>query len=420
MNLRLCCLYLTGLVGGTVPVSAGDGYATSSQAVNALGLDLLAKGADAGGNALWSPYSIQSALAMTYAGAAGETRAEMGRVLHFPADSADLGRSFAALRKALDQVTRHTAEQAKRAKEYGGPGEPVLLTVANRLFGQQGYAYREAFLAEMRDSHNSPFQAMDFINHANEERVKINHWVGGQTRQRICDLIPAGGLTGDSRLVLVNAIYLKAPWAEEFSAGATKPWPFRVHGGKPVNVPTMYRRGRAGWAKHDGYQSITVPYFGDDLQLLVLLPDAPDGLAAMEARLTPALLGGCAKAEEREVALYLPKFKLKPPLLKLGKVLRQLGMASAFNEPRGSANFDGIAPRKPGDYLYISEIFHQTFFALDEHGTEAAAATAVAMADAAGMPAKPVEVRVDRPFWFAIQHRPSGMCLFLGRVTDPR
>jgi serpin B len=423
MNHHLTTLCMTVLSLGIPLVSpAAEIPSAAAQAVNALGLDLLAKGTEARANALLSPYSIQSALAMTYAGAAGDTRTQMAKVLHYPADEAAVHQSFSALQKALDEVAETTAERTKNAAQMGGPGEPILLTVANRLFGQKGYEFRQPFLDLTKDSYSAPLQMMDFIGSADKERIKINGWVKEQTHKRICDLIPANGLTEDTRLVLVNAIYMKAPWAEEFPDGATKPLPFQVKGTEAQNVPTMFRLGHMGYAKREGYQVITVPYIGGDMQLLVLLPDAKDGLAAMEAKLTPEILGACANSGSAELKLYLPKFKIEPSLFKLGKVLRTLGMASAFNEPKGSANFDRMAPRKPDDYLYISEVFHKTFLALDEKGTEAAAATAVAMMRATGFIEKPqpIEVRVDRPFLFAIQHRPSSACLFLGRVTDPR
>lgn len=392
-----------------LPVQA-DSPAVAAQAVNALGLDLLAKGTEANSNTLLSPYSIQSALAMTFAGAAGDTRAEMARVLHYPADEASLHQSFAALRKATDSVKKD--------------GNPILLTVANRLFGQQGDEFRQPFLDLVKDTYGAPFQPMDFVRNAPEETRKINGWVEEQTQQRIRDLILPGTLNFYTRLVLVNAIYMKAPWVESFDARATQPQPFQVKGseGEARNVPTMFRKDRMGYAKRDGYQIITVPYTGGDMQLLVLLPEAKDGLAALEAKLTPEILGGCANLHSSELRLYLPKFTLEPPLLKLGKTLRTLGMTSAFDQPKGSANFDRMASRHPDHYLYITEVFHKTFLALDEKGTEAAAATAVQMspADAPALPTESIEVRVDHPFLFAIQHRPSGACLFLGRVTDPR
>jgi serpin B len=416
----LCSAVLS--LGTSLVVSAADNPSAAAQAVNALGLDLLAKGTDANTNALLSPYSIQSALAMTYAGAAGETRTQMAKVLHYPEDETALHQSFTDLQKALEAVTKTTAERAKIAKDQGGPGEPFVLTVANRLFGQDGYAFRQPFLELVKDRYRAPLEMMDFIHNADKERLKINGWVEEQTHKRIRDLIPANGLNDETRLVLVNAIYMKAPWAETFSEGTTQPLPFQVKGNETLKVPTMRRTAHMGYAKREGYQVITVPYIGGDMQLLVLLPDAKDGLAAMEAKVTPDILSGCAKPGTSEVELFLPRFKMEPPLFKLGKVLCSLGMAGAFDKPQGSANFDRMAPRKPNDYLYISEVFHKTFLALDEKGTEAAAATAVVMMRATAFieKPKPLEVRVDRPFLFAIQHRPSGTCLFLGRVTDPR
>lgn len=395
----------------------------AAEAVNALGLDLLTKGQGAKANALLSPYSIQSALAMTYAGAAGDTRAEMARVLHYPDDEAGLHQSFAALQKALAEVAKQTAERAENAKKYGGPSEPVTLTVANRLFGQQGYEFRQPFLALVRDNYGAPLQLMDFVHKAPAARLEINAWVEDQTRQRIRDLIPPDGIDRETRLVLVNAIYLKAPWAEEFSTNLTKLRPFHINGGATQDVPTMERQDRFGYAERDGYRIVTLPYSGNDIQLLILLPNAVDGLAALEAKLTPYDLKLAATPGNADVKLQLPKFKLEPPLLRLSEALIGLGMKSAFNKPEGSANFDRMAPRKPDDYLKISEVFHKTFLELDEKGTEAAAATAVVMmrvTSFAGKKPEPVEVRVDRPFLFAIQHRPSGACLFLGRVTDPR
>jgi serpin B len=177
------------------------------------------------------------------------------------------------------------------------------------------------------------------------------------------------------------------------------------------------------YAKHDGFTAVALPYAGRDLQFLILLPDAPDGLAALEKELTPELLAGCATMNSQLVSLELPKLKFQPPTLSLGGALQALGLKTAFDQPRGSANFDRMAPRKPNDYLFIGEVFHKTFLALDEEGTEAAAATAVAMVAGLGIfstPPQPIVVKVDHPFLFAIQHREGGACLFLGRVTDPR
>jgi serpin B len=408
------------LLGGEVTAETLNPAATS---INALGLDLLGKGIASDANTLLSPYSIQSALAMTYAGADGGTRAEMAKVLHFGDDEAALHHSFAALQKALDNIETLSAEQVKNAVKYGGPTEPITVTVANRLFGQPRYEFRAPFLALVKDTYGAPLQPLDFAANPTQAIKDINAWVLQKTRNRIPDLIPPGGLNGDTRLVLVNAIYLKAPWAHEFNKDATKPEPFHVKGGDAVDVPTMLRRDHLSYAQHDGFRSICVPYSGGELQLLILLPDDPDGLSKMEAKLTPEKLVSFATAAPADVVLHMPKFKMQPPLFKLGRALQDLGMKTAFDAPKGSANFDRMAPRKPNDYLYISEVFHRTFIEVDEKGTEAAAATAVVMMAGSAFhpnPPPPIEVRVDRPFVFAIQHRASGVCLFLGRVTDPR
>jgi serpin B len=190
-----------------------------------------------------------------------------------------------------------------------------------------------------------------------------------------------------------------------------------------VEVPTMAQTGRLGYARRDGFQAVSLPYEGGGFQFLILLPDPGVKLAQLEARLTPELLSGLAAVQREKVALFLPKFRIQPPTLDLAESLKKLGMRTAFDEPRGSANFERMAERKPDDYLFIGKVLHKTFLDLDENGTEAAAATAVAMMRATSMPVPenpPVEVRVDRPFLFAVQHRSSGACLFLGRITDPR
>ncbi len=407
--------------GASAPV--GSPPASAAQSINALGLELLAQGTTADTNALLSPYSIQAALAMTFAGAAGDTRAEMAKVLHYSGDEAELHQSFAALQKALEDVAARSTKRAESARQRGATMDPVILTVANRLFGQEGYEFRAPFLALAQDTYGAPLQPMDFVREAAAATKEINAWVEEKTIRRIRDLIPPNGLDAETRLVLVNAIYLKAPWAEPFSESATKPAPFHVRGTQPQDVPTMVRKARFGYADREGFTVVTIPYSGGELQFVVLLPDDNNGLAALEAKVTPELLAACADPGSAELILHLPKFKIEPPLFKLGKVLQSLGMRSAFDRPRGSANFDRMAPRKPNDYLCISEVFHKTFLDLDEKGTEAAAATAVVMTRVtSAMPdrVKPIEVRVDHPFLFAIQHRPTGACLFLGRVTDPR
>jgi serpin B len=395
----------------------------AAKATNEFAVDLHRQLATGNDNLCVSPFSIESALGMTFAGADGETRSEMARILHFSGDAEGVASSFASLQRSLEQMSARPADMARKSKEFGGPSEPITLSIANRLFAQENYNFRQNFLSLVKQNYGAAFEPLDFVADPKAATQHINKWVADQTRDKIRDLIPANALNKLTRLVLANALYLKAPWTDPFSEKATQPEPFHVRGGAPANVPIMRKTARFGCAKRPGFVAISVPYVGDDLQFLVLLPDEIDGLRALESKLTADVLAGCTRLETREVDLHLPKFKLEPPTIALAEKLQALGMKSAFDIPQGSADFDKMAPRKPNDYLYISNVFHKTFIAIDEKGTEAAAATAVVMMRATAMrgPAPlPIEVKVDRPFVYAIQHVPSGVCLFLGRVTDPR
>ncbi len=395
---------------------------TAAQAVNSLGLDLHRQMPKTG-NVCLSPYSIQSALGMTYLGASGVTQEEMARVLHLPKDKEALGESFAALNEALEEARKNSVKQVEQSKKYGGPSEALKLNVANRLFGQKSYEFRETFLSGVKSHFGAPMELMNFIKNHDGERQDINRWVEKQTQKRIRDLIPEGGLSADTRLVLVNALYFKAAWADDFNVQATAPQPFHVNGAKStVEVPTMGKQEHLRYLNGRGFQAVTLPYAGNDLHFLLIVPDDINGVSDVEKKLTPETLLTCSKSEYREVILHLPKFKITPPTVPLSEVLQKMGMMTAFNKPRGSADFDSMAPRKPDDYLCISEVFHKTFIELDEKGTEAAAATAVAMVGVFAIveKPKPIELKADRPFLFAIQHAASGACLFLGRVSDPR
>src|SRR5262249_38507708 len=327
------------------------------------------------------------------------------------------------LQQSLNEMAKTTARIAEESKKRGGPSEPITLSIANRLFAQAGYDFREPFQKLVKEFYGAPFEPIDFKKDPEAARVHINKWVAGQTRDKIRDLIPADGIKKDTRLVLANALYLNAPWASEFNGALTKPKPFHVHGGAAVDVPTMSTVKQFGYAKRDGFTAVALPYAGDELQFVILLPDQVNGLGKAESKLNAEMLAQCAKLQPQDVDLELPKFKIEPPTIPLGETLQALGMKTAFDVPQGSANFDKISPRKPDSYLAISNVFHKTFIAVDEKGTEAAAATAVVMLEATARlekPKEPIHVRVDRPFLYAIQPAASGACIFIGRVTDPR
>jgi len=423
MNFRVVCLFVVLVFGTAVTAwtQAGD-PSLAAGAINSLGLKLLARGTPSQDNALLSPYSIQTALAMTYAGAAGKMRTEMAQVLDYGAAGTNLDASFSALAASLDQVRQQSETRAREAKEFGHAMDPIALVSANRLFGEKSLEFLPSFLARTRDVFGAPLQPMDFMRHAESARREINLWVASETRDRIRDLIPAGALDASTRLVLVNAIYLKAPWESPFTVSRTRPQPFRVPGEGPVSVPTMQKVGPLGYSSGEGFSVIGLPYSGGGLQFVIVLPEDPDGLASVEPKLTPAALASWSRLPRQEIELHLPRLRLEPPVLNLGTPLRELGMGSAFDEPPGSADFTGMVKPSQARGLRISGVFHKTFLELDEQGTEAAAATAVAMAPTSAMPVKPKPrvVRVDHPFLLAIQHRESGACLFLGRIRDPR
>jgi serpin B len=413
------CRFRLCLAGSGPPAD----FDSAVSATNQLGLQLYRECGAPQENLCLSPYSIQSALAMTFAGADGATRAEMSRFLHYSGEGDAIHASFSDLQKALEESVKKSNESVQQARKLGGgPGEPITIVIANRLFPQSGYAFRDAFRALIAKFYGGGFEPLDFRKDPDAAREHINKWVAEQTRDRIRDLIPRNGVDGTTRLVLANALYLKAPWQSDFSDFWTKPAPFHARGGSATDVPTMHQRHHLGYATKPGFTVVALPYVGSELQFLIILPNETSGLGTIASAISSDMLMQCARLQDQLVDLYLPKFKFEPPTIPLAGKLRALGLQSVFDQPSGSANFDRMAPRKPDDYLAVSEIFHKTFIAVDEKGTEAAAATAVAMlaGSAVVKQPEPIVVKVDHPFLYAIQHIPSGVCLFIGRVTDPR
>src|SRR5881396_3365001 len=290
---RLLILQVLGVLMAAMAHGATN-FDLAAKATNELAVDLqrqLAKGDE---NLCVSPYSIESALAMTFAGADGETRTEMARVLHFSNDASVPG-SFATLQHSLEDMSAKTGELAKQSKKFGGPSEPITLNIANRLFAEKGYPFRETYLSLVKQNFGGAFEPIDFIADPAAATQHINKWVADQTRDRIRDLIPGGALDKTTRLVLANALYLKAPWASEFSQNATQPEPFFVHGGAPVDVPMMRKTHKHfGYARREGFTVITLPYAGNELQFVVLLPDDINGLRELESKLSVDVLASCA------------------------------------------------------------------------------------------------------------------------------
>jgi serpin B len=356
---------------------------------------------DAAQNLAFSPTSISVALAMTATGARSATATEMKQVMGVPGlDDAALAQGWGDFAAALQS-----------------DGRGITLRMANRLFGEQTYTFEAPYLALTKDAFRAPFEPTDFVGALEPSRMHINTWVADQTAQKIKDLIPAGGLTADTRLVLVNAIYMLANWAEEFDPRFTTGKPFTAP--KPHDVPMMMRTDWYEHAEVDGTTLVELPYQDNTTSMLVVMPK---DLAAAEQKLTAeSFQAWRSKLAGKRIALSLPKFKIDPPAaVELSEVLVDLGIKDAFNKDK--ADFTGMAnPKSPADRLYISKVFHKAFVAIDEKGTEAAAATAVVMAKAgsAAPTEPPPAVTFDRPFLFFVIDRASGLVMFMGRVVDP-
>lgn len=404
-----------GLVEASIPAVGPDGIATlgdpppppppprvtlapAPAAIDAFAADLHKQlvAADPAANLVYSPASVEIALGMTLAGAAGPTHAAMASTLHLDGvDHADLG----------------APQRAWSAAPADAPDE---LAVANRLWVQRGLRLGEGFLATTRDHYGATTGEVDFSSgHASEP---INAWVAAQTRDRIPDLVPESALKPTTRLVLTNAVYFKGSWVAGFDPAATATEPFWRLDGASVDAPLMFRSGATTWARHDGFQLVALPYEGGRVEMVILVPDARDGLPALEARLDEAALASW-RATAREVPrvdLHLPKMTLTGSF-SLSTPLKAMGMELAFSD---GADFSAMSPDLA---LKIDEVIHRAFVAVDEVGTEAAAATAVIMVTrtSAAQPPPPPVVRADHPFLFTLRDVHSGATLFVARVVDP-
>lgn len=349
-------------------------------------------------NLFFSPYSISNALAMTYAGARGQTAAEMAQVLHFQLEPNRLHPAFAQLITALE---------ADNASLYE-------LAIANRLWSQQNEAFVPEFLNVTEHYYNAPLQQLDFINATENARLTINAWVEQQTQNKIQNLLPKGIVDSFTRLVLTNAIYFKGNWLVPFDERQTQNQLFYLSSGETIEVPMMHQMEYWNYADLDGLQVLELPYQGETLSMVILVPEQLDGLAALEQQLTPDTLQQWLKAAEEypmemegiPVSVWLPKFNLTSTL-ELEEILSAMGMPQAFSD----ADFSGMNGQKD---LKISKVIHKAFVEVNEQGTEAAAATAVGATRGGSQ-----NCRIDRPFIFLIRDLESGSILFLGRVVNP-
>ena len=391
----------------TSPEVSADDLAAAAAAERAFATAVFGLLAEGDGNVVFSPASIHLALAMAYAGAKGDTAVEMAAVLGSP--FADQERFHAAL-NALD-----TALEARNRVEPPGPsGEErkVVVRTANALWGQQGVAFLTPFLDTLARNYGAGMRLVDYVADAEAARVAINGWVARETNDRITDLIPAGVLGPMTRLVLTNAVYLDASWAVPFDPKATADGAFSLLDGSEVTVPFMHLEESLPFAVGDGWQAVELPYLGGELAMLVVLPDA-GRFDEVEASVGGGLFDTAAAGlTPTTVRLALPKFEYRTQET-VSSLLQRLGMTTAF-DPQ-SADFSGMTTE---ERLFIGEVIHEAFIAVDEAGTEAAAATAVVMR-ATAAPVDAVELDVDRPFLYSLYDRATGAILFMGRVLDP-
>jgi serpin B len=386
--------------------AAGDAHlGDAAQAVREFGADLYGRLASTAGNLVCSPYSVAVALAMARVGAVGKTADEMDDVLR--------GGSQPDFNDGMNALSAHLDSLAGPQTRLDGSKADVALATANSLWGQLGIEWQQQFLDTLAREYGAGMHVVDYIRQTESARRQINTWTSHQTENRIPEIIPAGVLDLLTRLVLANAVYLKAPWEAPFEDTLTTKRRFTRADGSTVEVDMM--RGAlesVDYARAGGCQIARLPYAGGGLAMSALLPDGD--LSSFESGLTGDALTALLRAPRRVASLDLqmPRWRFRV-FSSLKETLSAMGMPTAFDPY--AADFDGMTTQAD---LYITAVLHDAFIAVDESGTEAAAATAVVMRDTAAMlPAG--SLVLDRPFLFVIHDVESSTPLFMGRVSDP-
>lgn len=349
------------------------------------------------GNVFFSPYSISTALAMTYGGAREETAKQMAVALHFSLESETLHSTFADIQLKLNALQQE---------------QKIQLSSANSLWPQDKYPFLKEYLEFTKKHYQTEITAVDYVTNAGDAREKINSWVEEKTNNKIKNIIsrPPDPLT---RLILVNAIYFKGNWASQFKESATTKMPFYLKENRAIQAPMMHQKSKFNYSEDGNVQTLELPYSGQKLSMLVIVPKKIDGLQNLEETLTKDSLEGWTRdASERNVAVYLPRFKVTSEF-RLDEELKSMGIKDAFD--MNKANFAGMDGNP--NWLYIGAVLHKAFINVNEEGTEAAAATGVRM----GVKSAPeyVVFRADRPFFFLIRENDTGSILFMGRVINP-
>jgi serpin B len=393
----------SSLRGKAAHITAGADPKPASLAINAFAQKLFDRlvALHPADNLVFSPASIAVALTMTSAGAKGETLQQMLAVLQI-ADPTAIHQSMNGLTNALAALN----QSVDNTTQGGGSGtSQVELSIANSLWGQDGLTFEQAFLDLLSADYDAGLELVDYKADPEAARVAINDWVKEQTKDRIPELLAQGTITKDSRLTLVNAIYLKANWATKFSKDLTKDGSFAAPAGQ-VTVSMMHREDRLDYASGEGWQAVDLPYVFDGLSFLVAVGDAPDVVLPTGDEVFSAL-------QNRLVQLTFPKFDIETTT-DLSTVLSAMGMSTAFTF---NADFSGMTA---SEKLVIGSVIHQANITVDEEGTEAAAATAVVMrATSAPAPEEPVVLTVDRPFTYWLRDTATNTIVFMGQLNDP-
>jgi serpin B len=407
-------LILTGLVVHVIglyncevtAVDVADPVAAVVQGNNAFAVDLYRRLTNGEGNRFFSPFSVSCALAMTYAGAEGETADQIAKALHFALPADQLHPGFHRLISEL-----HSRDLSGKAQS--APADLELHT-ANALWTQAGERILADFQKRIEINYQGGLYSVDFHDAPEQACQLINDWVSGQTKGKIKELVKPSHINRATKAVLTNAIYFKGAWLREFSKSRTSPGDFHAPGGGPLRVDMMNQLDRFRYADLGSFQALELPYKGESLAMVILLPKENDGLAGLEESLTAAgLARDLEKLSPHRVQVSLPKFKLTEAC-ELKSALSQMGMPLAFQ--LGAADFSRITGNRE---LAISAVLHKAYVEVDEKGTEAAAATGTVFSRAAIVAQPPVIFRADHPFVFLIRDNRSGSILFLGRLVKP-
>jgi len=408
--LLFCAVFFVGHRSVGEPSTTESDIAGVVQGQNAFAIDLFhhiseelseefsEELSEESGNLFFSPFSISTALAMTYAGARGRTESEIAEVLHFPVDQQQLHPALGALLSQLDPAAEDQSQQPR----------PYQLSLANRLWGQRGLTFLASFLQTCRDDYGSELYELDFAADPDKARLVINDWIASHTEQNILDLLLPGDVDLETLLVLTNAICFHGRWAQPFAEDATRQDPFYVTATQWVNIPMMYQQDEFAYAAFPHVELLQLPYQGNELAFVILLPKEGEGLAELAENLDPKLLKEWLSAlRKQDMTVVLPKFELTSRF-ELKNILKAMGMVQAFDQ---SADFSGMIGRKR---IWIDQVIHKAFIEVNEEGTEAAAATAVIMKRG------PRPFRANRPFLFLIRDLRHDSILFLGRLVNPQ